>query len=70
MDRYSNGSYVIKERIVNVYKEALIISKDDIITFVEDNNKREEKINTNNNPSLKEVDDRFMTIDDLLNNIE
>ena len=70
MDRYSNGSYVVKERIVNVYKEALIISKDDIITFVEDNNKREEKINTNNNPSLKEVDDRFMTIDDLLNNIE
>ena len=70
MDRYSNGSYVVKDKIEDVYIVEGIKSKDDIelsITTITTNN-----IDTNNKEktSLKEIDDRFMTIDDLLDNME
>lgn len=68
MDRYSNGSYVVKDRVTDVYTIESIKSKDDI--EVSDVNETVLPNNTNNQTSLKEVDDRFMTIDDLLNNIE
>ena len=68
MDRYSNGSYVVKDRVNDVYMVEDIKSKDDIDTS--DINETVSPNNINNQPSLKEVDDRFMTIDDLLNNID
>ncbi len=68
MDRYSNGSYVVKDRVNDVYMVEDIKSKDDI--EVSDITETVLPNNTNNQTSLKEVDDRFMTIDDLLNNIE
>ena len=68
MDRYSNGSYVVKDRVNDVYMVEDIKSKDDI--EVSDINETVLPNNTNNQTSLKEVDDRFMTIDDLLNDIE
>ena len=68
MDRYSNGSYVVKDKVSDVYMLENIKGKDDIDIF------NDEEIvitdNQNNKTSLKEVDDRFMTIDDLLDNIE
>jgi len=71
MDRYSNGSYVVKDKVSDVYEECELKSKDDIEIREEDNETtRSEVVKTEKNPSLKEVDDRFMTIDDLLNNIE
>ena len=68
MDRYSNGSYVVKDRVTDVYTIESIKSKDDI--EVSDITEIVLPDNTKNQTSLKEVDDRFMTIDDLLNNIE
>ena len=68
MDRYSNGSYVVKDRVTDVYTIESIKSKDDI--EVSDIKEVVLPDNTKNQTSLKEVDDRFMTIDDLLNNIE
>lgn len=68
MDRYSNGSYVVKDRVNDVYMIEDIKSKDDI--EVSDITETVLPNNTNNQTSLKEVDDRFMTIDDLLNDIE
>ena len=70
MDRYSNGSYVVKDRIEDVYINASIKSKDDIEISTTLNNN--DNIDTNNKEktSLKEIDDRFMTIDDLLDNME
>lgn len=68
MDRYSNGSYVVKDKVNDVYMIEDIKSKDDI--EVSDINETVLPNNTNNQTSLKEVDDRFMTIDDLLNDIE
>ena len=68
MDRYSNGSYVVKDRVTDVYTIESIKSKDDI--EVSDIKEVVLPDNTKNQTSLKEVEDRFMTIDDLLNNIE
>ena len=68
MDRYSNGSYIVKERVICAYKEALIMSKDDAYVVVKNN--KENNVSKDKDPSLKEIDDRFMTIDDLLNNIK
>ena len=68
MDRYSNGSYVVKDRVTDVYTIESIKSKDDI--EVSDIKEVVLPDNPKNQTSLKEVDDRFMTIDDLLNNIE
>ena len=62
MDRYSNGSYIVKDRIINSY---LIIN-----SISDEIEETEEKIVTNPEKSLKEIDDRIMTIDDLLVNIE
>ncbi len=70
MDRYSNGSYVVKDKIEDVYIVEGIKSKDDIEISTTLNNN--DNIDTNNKAktSLKEIDDRFMTIDDLLDNME
>ena len=62
MDRYSNGSYIVKDRIINTYLTINSIS--------EQIEEPEEKIITKPDKSLKEIDDRIMTIDDLLDNIE
>ena len=70
MDRYSNGSYVVKDKIEDVYIVEGIKSKEDIEISTTLNNN--DNIDTNNKAktSLKEIDDRFMTIDDLLDNME
>ena len=64
MDRQSNGSFIVKDRIVNTY---LINSMDD------NSNVMDEPIEVKSNKELdivKKVDNRIMTIDDLLDNIE
>ena len=66
MDRYSNGSYIVKDKINNVYLDYSTICVDNVINNDIDNNIKQEVVTK----SLKEVDDRIMTIDDLLNNIE
>lgn len=62
MDRYSNGSYVVKDKIITSY-----IENNDI---EEDNNFTNEKSEKNKEPNLGNIDEKIMTIDDLLNNIE
>ena len=61
MDRYSNGSYVVKDKIINSYL---------FIDSLMENTYEEDVIIPKVNNSLKEIDDRIMTIDDLLDNIE
>jgi len=71
MDRYSNGSYVVKDKVSDVYEVCDLKSKDDMeINEIEEETIKTEISKPENKTSLKEVDDRFMTIDDLLNNIE
>ena len=61
MDRYSNGSYIVKDKIVTSYEAPSLLDKDLI-----DEPPQEEPIIEKQEKSLKEVDDKMMTIDDLL----
>ena len=69
MDRYSNGSYIVKDRINYTYLISNIIDKDtmnnDMVVDTIVVKKKEDKVE-----SLKEIDDRMMTINDLLNSVE
>ncbi len=70
MDRYSVGSTISKKGIDDVY-EVVLLSKDEIKTKEEiskpvskEDTKESKKV------SLKEIDDKFMTIDDFLDNFD
>ena len=64
MDRYSNGSFIVKDKIIDTYN---IVSIDDI---KEEVIKEEVVVKKQDKVSFKEIADKFMTIDDLLDNIE
>lgn len=74
MDRYSNGSYVVKDKIKNCYLEVISLSKEDFdgLEFVEDKKPEQMQLNFDmlNKESLKEVDDRMVIINNFLDNIE
>ena len=74
MDRYSNGSYVVKDKIKNTYLEVNVLGKEnfDGMEFVEDKKPEQTQINFDmlNKESLKEVDDRMVIINNFLDNIE
>ncbi len=74
MDRYSNGSYIVRDKVINVFKVAQLISRNvsssdlkekEAVVVIEEEEKPSKK-----EVSLAAIDDRIMTIDDLLNNIE
>ena len=74
MDRYSNGSSIIKDKIMDSYLEPVIMSKEDIdnLNYVED--KKPEQVSLNfdmlNQQSLKQIDDRMVKINNFLDEIE
>ena len=78
MDRYSNGSYVVKDRVSNSYIDIMEpLAKDVIETmeFVEEKPiKKEEREQLSfdmlNRESLKELDDRMVIINNFLDNVE
>ena len=80
MDRYSNGSYVVKDRVNSSYLEVNIMSKENFegIEYKEEDTKPDkskvEKTQISfgmlNEESLKEVDDRMVIINNFLDNIE
>ena len=65
MDRYSNGSYIVKDKIIDTHELTKLTSKEDSEKEVE-----AEPVVEKHQESLKEIDDRMMTIDDLLKNME
>ena len=65
MDRYSNGSYIVKDKIIDTHELTKLTSKEDLEKEVE-----VEPVVEKHQESLKEIDDRMMTIDDLLKNME
>ncbi|MEG2620743.1 MAG: DNA topoisomerase IV subunit A [Bacilli bacterium] len=66
MDRYSTGSTICKGVVKDVYL-SLELSKDDIKNS-DEKPVDKEKTKVNKEVSLKEIDDKFMTIDDFLDN--
>ena len=62
MDRYSAGSSITKKQITDIYLPVDLITKD---------TKKDKKVEVKQKEvSLHEVDERILTIDDFLNNIE
>ena len=77
MDRYSNGSYVVKDKVNNSYIEVDTLSKDnfDNLEYIEEKKievKQREQLSFGmlNRESLKEVDDRMVIINNFLDNVE
>lgn len=62
MDRYSTGSVISKDKIKEVFVVSELTKKDDLVV-----EKKEEEIVEKKKVSLKEIDDRLMTIDDFIN---
>ena len=63
MDRYSGGSQVVKGPVIDSYIEKSLIKRDDLV--LNENTPSETKIEAKK-VSLKEVDERLMTIDDFI----
>lgn len=62
MDRYSTGSVISKNNIKEVFQVNELVKKSDLVVESEIETKEENK-----KISLKEIDDRLMTIDDFIN---
>ena len=78
MDKQSNGSFIVKDRVLDTYMKCKLISDKD---NSKDNNRVVDNdtviINDSNNifkdkeyKSLKNIDEKIMTIDEILDNIE
>jgi hypothetical protein len=74
MDRYSNGSYVVKDKILNSYLEVAVLSKEDFsqLEYVEEKKPEQAQLSFDmlNRESLKEVDDRMVIINNFLDDVE
>ena len=74
MDRYSNGSYVVKDKIKNSYLSIETLEKDNFenLEYVEEKKPEQGQLNFDmlNKASLKEVDDRMVIINNFLDNVE
>ena len=60
MDRYSTGNNIVKDKIKDAYQIINLTKKDDEIKT------NIKETTTKNRPSLKEIDERLMTIDDFI----
>lgn len=74
MDRYSNGSYVVKDKVKDSYLEVMTLSKEnfDGLNYIEEKKLEPTQISFDmlNKESLKEVDDRMVIINNFLDNVE
>ena len=61
MDRYSNGSYVIKDRINNSYMVTDLVSEDEEVSITSGSSDVKKDI------SLKEIDDELSKVDSIIN---
>lgn len=67
MDRYSTGSTISKHEITDAFKHQELIKKEDFDNFNNDEEIEVLEEVKENKISLKEIDERLMTIDDFLN---
>lgn len=74
MDRYSNGSFVVKDKIKDTYLKVQELSKDALsgLEYVEEAKPEQEQLSFDmlNKESLKEVDDRMVIINNFLDDVE
>ncbi len=69
MDRYSVGSTIVKEKVKSVH-EVITLTKDEAYVKPVAKSITKEESKEKKEVSLKEIDDKFMTIDDFLDNFD
>jgi len=67
LDRYSTGSMFTKEMLTDAFIVKALQKKEDLLLVNEENNSIKEEQDLKKEISLKEIDERLMTIDDFLN---
>ena len=74
MDRYSNGSYVVKDKVNNSYIEIDTLSKENFegLEYIEEKAPVQAQLSFDmlHKESLKSVDDQMVIINNFLDNIE
>ena len=74
MDRYSNGSYIIKDKIKSSYLESTMLTKENFqnLEYVEEKKSEQVELNFDmlNKESLKQIDDKMVIINNFLDNVE
>ena len=74
MDRQSNGSFVVKDRVVDTHKCVSLMDRyndsDNVLVNVDVIAEKKNVISNKETKTLKNIDDKIMTIDEILNNIE
>ena len=72
MDRQSNGSFIVKDRVMDTYRVVDIISQNDTVLKNEDTVSEVKIVNSNSKDvkTLRNVDNKMMTIDEILNSME
>ena len=73
MDRQSNGSFIVKDRVMDTHKCVNIVSQHSEDLVLKEEIVEDKKITAMNNKeakSLKAIDDKIMTIDEILNSME
>ena len=72
MDRQSNGSFIVKDRIMLTHKNTKLVSNSDDKVAVSSTPEVNKPVITNNKEykSLKNIDEKMMSIDEYLNDIE
>ena len=73
MDRQSNGSFVVKDRVMDTHKVVDIVSQNsEDLVMNKDDSVQEKKtvVSDKETKSLKAIDDKIMTIDEILDRME
>ena len=70
MDRQSNGSFIVKDRIMNTYKKVELITNDDILADNGSNIKMTKPVETKEYRTLKNIDNKMNEIEMQLDDIE
>lgn len=74
MDRYSNGSYIIKDKIIGSYLNIENLSKENFenLEYVEDKKPEQQALSFDmlNKESLKQIDDKMVVINNFLDDVE
>ena len=73
MDRQSNGSFIVKDRVMDAHKCVNMVSQNSEDDKARNDEEVEEKktvVVSKEAKSLKAIDDKIMTIDEILNSME
>ena len=70
MDRASNGSFIVKDRILFTYPVVKLISRDTLNESLETISDEKKTYDSKELDYVKKIDNKILTIDNLLDNIE